>query len=111
MAATASQDGTLRVGPVSGDEPHLFFGHEGWVWAIDFSPDGRWIASGGWDHTIRLWPGPDLSKPPLQKPPYRDALAVLRSRTNLRAVPNPQYPTGWRPKTGPFPGWAKPPEW
>jgi len=35
---------------------------------------------------------------------------TLRSWTNLRAVRDPQSPTGWKLEAGPFPGWAKLPQ-
>ncbi|KIM86959.1 hypothetical protein PILCRDRAFT_293290 [Piloderma croceum F 1598] len=32
-----------------------FKGHTDWVTSVRFSPDGRWIASGSVDRTIRIW--------------------------------------------------------
>jgi len=35
----------------------------------------------------------------------------LRAVTNLRVVPDEQSANGYRIEIGPFPGWAKVPEW
>ncbi len=96
---TGDRDGTVRVGPLTGEEPHLLFGHSGSVWSVAVSPDGRWIASGSEDGTFRLWAMPDLSKPPLYTLPHAELLAKLRSLTNLRAVPDPVSDTGWKVDT------------
>ena len=32
-----------------------FIGHEGQVWDVTFSADGRYLLSGSWDQTVRLW--------------------------------------------------------
>jgi WD40 repeat protein len=29
-------------------------GHSNWVYCLAFSPDGKWLATGGWDRTIKL---------------------------------------------------------
>ena len=87
------------------------YGHSLGVTGIAVSPDGRWIASGSDDDTIRLWPMPDLSAPPLHTLPYDELLAKLRTLTNLRVVPKPGSGTGYGIEPGPFPGWKTVPTW
>jgi len=111
ILVTGDRYGVVRVGPLTGEEPHLLYGHAAAVTGVAVSPDGRWIASGSNDGTIRLWPMPDLSKPPLHTLPHDELLATLRSLTNLRAVRDPNSDTGWKIEIGSFPGWAVVPEW
>jgi WD40 repeat protein len=111
VAATGDSDGVVRVGLLSGGEPHLLMGHEGPVTELAISPDLRWVGSMGDDSTLRLWPMPDLDTPPLHTLPHDELLAKLRSLTNLRAVRDPESSTGWTIQLGPFPGWRDIPTW
>jgi len=108
---TADYDGVVRVGTISDDEPHLLLGHEDRVRAVDIDPLGRWIASGSHDATIRLWPMPDLTKPPLHTLPLNELVAKLKTLTNLRVVRDPESSTGWALTHDPFPGWETVPTW
>jgi WD40 repeat protein len=111
FVASGSEDGTIRVGRLSGEEPHILIGQEGRIASLAFSPDGRWLAACGEAFAIYLWPVPDVSGPPLQRRPHDELLAMLRSHTNLRAVPNPTSQNGYALSSGAFPGWATPPIW
>ena len=111
LVATGSADGTVRVGRITGEEPHVLLGQQGSIHSIAFSPDGRWIATGGEAFAIHLWPVPDVSKPPLHRRSHDELMAVLRSHTNLQAVPDPSSATGYKLAPGPFPGWARVPQW
>jgi WD40 repeat protein len=109
VIVSGDADGVVRVGPVTGEEPHLLLGHGGPIQAVAVSPDGRWVASVS-DH-VRLWPMPDMTKPPLHTLPHDELMARLDTLTNLRVVPDPSSATGWKLDVGPFPGWKDVPTW
>jgi WD40 repeat protein len=110
VVVSADVDGVVRVGPITGEEPHLLLGHTTSVLAVAVSPDGRWIASVG-DDGLNLWPMPDVAEPPLHTLPHAELMAKLDSLTNLRVVREPSSSTGWALDVGPFPGWDDVPTW
>jgi len=96
FVVTGSLEGEVRAGPLTGEKPHLFLGHDSSVKRVAIDSRGRWIASAGNDTTIRLWPMPDLSKPPLHTLPREELIAKLKTLTNLRVVRDEDTPTGWK---------------
>jgi WD40 repeat protein len=112
IVATGGIDGILRVGRATDELPHLLFArNQEDPWSVAFSRDGRWIAAGGIDGELRLWPMPDLSKPPLHTLPREELIAKLKTLTNLRVVRDEESSTGWKLTHDPFPGWETVPEW
>jgi WD40 repeat protein len=114
MIVTGDAQGAVRVGPADGGEPHLLLGHSVAVnWmnnALAISPDGRWIASAAGDE-IRLWPMPDVTKPPLHTLPLDELVAKLHELTNVEVVADEASPGGYKIEIGPFPGWKNVPTW
>jgi WD40 repeat protein len=107
---TGDAAGVVRVGPIDGGEPHLLPGHGGPVTTVAVSPDGKWIASASGSE-IRLWPMPDVSKPPLHTLPYAELMAKMQSLTNLQVVEDSAAALGYKVEVGPFPGWKDVPAW
>jgi WD40 repeat protein len=110
LVVTGDSAGVVRVGSTRGGEPHILLGHSGAVYSVAISPDRRWIASAS-GAEVRLWPVPDLAKPPLHTLPLDEILAKLRALTNLAVVEDPASPSGYRVAIGPFPGWKDVPTW
>ena len=62
MLATASDDKTVRLWDLQGNQLALFQGHQDQVNSVSFSRDGKILASAAYDGTVRVW---DLQGNPL----------------------------------------------
>jgi WD40 repeat protein len=102
---TGDADGVVRVGPLTGETPHLLLGHRTRVSSVAISPDGRWVASSeSGEPTVRLWPMPKGR--PLHTLPHDELVSHLRSMTNMRIVRSDEPASGYQLDYDPFPGWA-----
>jgi WD40 repeat protein/ABC-type dipeptide/oligopeptide/nickel transport system ATPase subunit len=53
---SGGQDGIAKVWDVStGEIRHSFPGHQQGLWSVDYSPDGKILATGSADSTVKLW--------------------------------------------------------
>ncbi len=56
LLASGSFDTTIKLWDIdSRKEVYTFSGHNGPVYSVAFSPDGKFLASGSADNTIKLW--------------------------------------------------------
>jgi serine/threonine protein kinase/WD40 repeat protein len=107
---TGDVDGIVRVGPITGESPHLLLGHKDMIGDVVVHPDGKWIASTElFRPEVRLWPMPEGK--PFFTLPYNEFLNRLRTLTNVRVVADNSSPNGYAIKYAIFPGWEKIPTW
>lgn len=65
LLAIGDLDGKLCLWRVADGQPVLTLqGHDGWIWAIAFSPDSKTLASCSHDFLIRLWDVQSLDSEP-----------------------------------------------
>ncbi len=99
LVATASLDRAVRVGRLTGEEPHLLLGLSGPAVAVAIAPEGEWIFAGGSEELL-MWPMPDLTTDPLHKLPLDQLLQRLQSWSNLRLIEDAETSGGSRLEIG-----------
>ncbi|EDX82790.1 hypothetical protein S7335_1093 [Synechococcus sp. PCC 7335] len=56
LLASSAADGNVKLWDAdTGKLLNTLSGHDNWVVAIAWSPDGKWLASGSHDQTVRIW--------------------------------------------------------
>ena len=56
ILASSSDDTTIKLWDTNtGECLQTLWGHDSWVYSVNFSPDGQILASGSRDRTIKLW--------------------------------------------------------
>ena len=63
--------------PFDGDNAQFFYGHESYVNSVAFSSDGKTLASGSADRTVRLWNWNTPGAPPVVLRGHENAVRMV----------------------------------
>src|SRR5262249_19183245 len=90
LPATSALIWSSSLGPSSSSPDRAALaGHTGLVEAVVFAPDGRTLASSGFDHTVRLWDTSGWDEvPPKGRPTELDALSNCSAIFALAFAPD-----------------------
>jgi WD40 repeat protein len=61
--AWGSTDGTVKVFDGPGTQIHVLRGHTSWIQGLDFSNDGKFLASASLDGSVKVWNAPPEPQP------------------------------------------------
>jgi WD40 repeat protein len=98
---SGAANGRITAFGLDGKRIGAFTGHEADVWAVVPSPDGRYLVSGSWDQTARLW---NLATRELLVTIFRGAdgeWAIWTPQGYFAASPGGAGLVGWQIDRGP----------
>jgi WD40 repeat protein len=92
--AAADENNNVHIWQLSywGIGHEIFRGHEGQVTSLAFSGNGKWLASGSWDRTARLWnlTKSDPNTDPFESPLFGEYSAIDYQGRKLATVVGPK---------------------
>lgn len=75
---SVSEDGEIIRWSSEGDIAQRIRVSEAGFLSADISPDGEWLATGGWDRVVRLWRSADLTVQPIELAGHQDAVVSVK---------------------------------
>ncbi len=102
LLATSHEDLSVRLRDAHGKVLRALEGHSDVVAAVAFSPDSKWLATGSYDRTVKLWPMENESEPKTLKGHTNWVFAVQFSADGTRLASSGYDKTVrlWDPATG-----------